>query len=113
MGSTTIRQAVEVESTEAVDPLTLRVTMVEPNPQFGQAVVAGALNWVASPAALEQGREAFDQNPIGAGPFTLVNWARQDVVTLEKNPGYWDAPKPYLDTLEIRTVPMPASGRTP
>ncbi|MFD6892991.1 ABC transporter substrate-binding protein [Rhodococcus sp. NPDC060086] len=104
LGSTTIRQAVEVESTEVVDPLTMRVTMVEPNPQFGQALVAGALNWVASPAALEQGRESFDRNPIGAGPFTLVNWARQDAVELEKNPQYWDAPKPYLDSLTVRTV---------
>ncbi len=80
------------------------MTLVDPNPQFGQAVVAGALNWVAAPAALEQGREAFDANPIGAGPFTLVNWARQDAIELEKNPQYWDAPKPYLEGLVVRTV---------
>lgn len=104
LGSTTIRQAVQIESTEVVDPVTMRVTMVEPNPQFGQAVVAGALNWMASPAALEQGQQAFDTNPIGAGPFTLVHWARQDVIELERNPEYWEAPKPYLDKLEIRTV---------
>jgi len=104
LGSTTIRQAVQIESTEVVDPTTMRVTMVEPNPQFGQAIVAGALNWIASPAALEQGTQAFDANPIGAGPFTLVNWTRQDSVELEKNPRYWDAPKPYLDKLVFRTV---------
>lgn len=104
LGSTTIRQASEVESTEVIDPHTLRVTLVDPNPQFGQAVVAGALNWVAAPAALEQGRQAFDANPIGAGPFTLVNWARQDAIELEKNPQYWDAPKPYLEGLVVRTV---------
>ncbi|WP_244865584.1 ABC transporter substrate-binding protein [Rhodococcus sp. B50] len=104
LASTTIRQAVQIESTEVVDPATLRVTMVEPNPQFAQAIVAGALNWIASPAALEQGQQAFDENPIGAGPFTLVSWTRQDAVELEKNESYWDAPKPYLDRLTIRTV---------
>ena len=104
LGSTTIRQAVQIESTEVVDPSTMRVTMVKPNPQFAQAIVAGALNWIASPAALEQGSQAFDRNPVGAGPFKLVSWTRQDSVELEKNPQYWDAPKPYLDKLVIRTV---------
>ncbi len=104
LASTTIRQASQIESTEVVDPTTLRVTMVEPNPQFAQAIVAGALNWIASPAALEQGQQVFDENPIGAGPFTLVNWTRQDSIRLEKNESYWDAPKPYLDELTIRTV---------
>lgn len=104
LGSTTIRQAVQIESTEVVDPTTMRVTMVKPNPQFGQAVVAGALNWIASPASLEKGAAAFDENPVGAGPFTLVSWTRQDSIELEKNAGYWDAPKPYLDKLVIRTV---------
>ncbi|MEE2030672.1 ABC transporter substrate-binding protein [Rhodococcus chondri] len=105
LGSTTIRQAVQIEATEVIDPATVRVTMVKPNPQFGQAVVAGALNWIASPAALEKGQQSFDENPIGAGPFTLANWMRQNAVELEKNPAYWDAPKPYLDGLTIRTVP--------
>lgn len=104
LGSTTIRQAVMIADTEVVDPTTLKVTLVTPNPHFGHAVVAGALNWIASPAALEQGTAAFDENPIGAGPFKLVSWTRQDAVELEKNPEYWDAPKPYLDSMTIRTV---------
>lgn len=104
LGSTTIRQAVMIADTEVVDPTTLKVTLTSPNPHFGQAVVAGALNWIASPAALQLEPAAFDANPVGAGPFTLVNWTRQDAIELEKNPEYWDAPKPYLDNLTIRTV---------
>ncbi|MGW0027226.1 ABC transporter substrate-binding protein [Rhodococcus sp. NPDC003383] len=104
LGSTTIRQAVQIAQSEVVDPTTLRVTMTAPNPHFAQAIVAGALNWIASPAALQQGQAAFDENPIGAGPFTLVDWKRQDSIELQRNPGYWDAPKPYLDGITIRTV---------
>ncbi|MGV9744357.1 ABC transporter substrate-binding protein [Rhodococcus zopfii] len=104
LGSTTIRQAVQIAETEVVDPVTLRVVMTSPNPHFAQAVIAGALNWIASPSALEKGQAAFDENPIGAGPFTLVKWTRQDSVELQRNPGYWDAPKPYLDGLVIRTA---------
>ncbi|QTJ69719.1 ABC transporter substrate-binding protein [Rhodococcus sp. ZPP] len=104
LGSTTIRQAVQIASSEVIDPTTLKVTMVAPNPHFGQSLVAGALNWIASPTALQKGQAAFDANPVGAGPFTLVEWVRQDKIELQKNPGYWDAPKPYLEGLTIKTV---------
>lgn len=104
LGSTAIRQATQVDSTEVVDPQNLKVTMATPNPHFAQAMITGSMNWIGSPAALEKGRESFDQNPIGAGPFTLENWARQDSIDLVKNPKFWDAPKPYLDEISILTV---------
>jgi len=82
----------------------MQFTMGVPNPNFGQGITVSSLNWIASPAALEKGSEAFDANPIGAGPFTLKSWIRQDKMELSKNPSYWNAPKPYLDSLTIRTV---------
>lgn len=90
---------------EAVDADTLNVTLASPNPTFPNSLLVSALNWIASPTALEKGREAFDKNPVGAGPFTLTEWARQDVIQLVKNPEYWDAPRPYLDGITLRTVP--------
>ncbi|WP_241385519.1 ABC transporter substrate-binding protein [Rhodococcus sp. CH91] len=104
LGSTSIRQAVQVAETEVIDATNLKVTMVAPNPHFAESLVAGAMNWIASPTALEKGRQAFDENPVGAGPFTLVSWTRQSAIELEKNPDYWDAPKPYLDRLTIKSV---------
>ncbi|WP_245687847.1 ABC transporter substrate-binding protein [Rhodococcus phenolicus] len=104
VGSTTIRWAGQIAGTEVIDPETLRVIMRSPNPHFAQSVVSSGLNWIASPDALGKGQAAFDENPIGAGPFTLTRWTRQDSIELAKNPGYWDAPKPYLDSLTIRTV---------
>ena len=104
LASTSIRQAVQVASTEVVDPTTLKVTMAAPNPHFPESVVAGALNWIASPTALQKGTQAYDEAPAGAGPFTVVNWTRQDSIELAKNPNYYDAPKPYLDKMTIRTV---------
>lgn len=104
LGSTSTRQAVQVANTEVVDATNLKVTMTAPNPHFAESLVAGALNWIASPTALEKGRQAFDENPVGAGPFTMVSWTRQDAVELVKNPDYWDAPKPYLDSLTIKGV---------
>ena len=103
-GSAYRPEASMVASTEVVDDLTLKVTMVEPVPRYAQTVLTTAMNWIASPAALRQGQAAFDENPVGAGPFTLESWTRQAEIRLVKNPKYWDAPKPYLDRLTIRAA---------
>lgn len=104
LGSTAVRQAAQVASSEVIDPATLKITLAAPNPHFPQGMLTTAMNWIASPTALQKGQPAFDETPVGAGPFKLVDWVRQDSVELEKNPEYWDAPKPYLDSLTIRTV---------
>ncbi|WP_342766738.1 ABC transporter substrate-binding protein [Williamsia limnetica] len=104
LGSNNTRYAVLVENTEVVSPTVMRATLVSPNPQFAETLVASSMNWIASPTALQKGAESYGDNPVGAGPFKLTKWTRQAEIELEKNPGYWDAPKPYLDGLTIRTV---------
>ncbi|MBA2947910.1 ABC transporter substrate-binding protein [Streptomyces himalayensis] len=101
-GSYTIQEASLMASTEVVDATTLKVTMVQPVANYAQAVLSTTLNWIASPKALKAGRQAFDAKPVGAGPYTLKKWTRQASIELAKNPDYYDAPKPYLDSLTIR-----------
>ncbi len=98
-GSPSLIQASQIAALEVTDPLTLRVTLASPNPHYAQAVVWGGLNWVASPTALGAGRQAFDEHPVGAGPYTMTQWRRQDRIVLERNPGY--EPAPYLDGIEL------------
>jgi peptide/nickel transport system substrate-binding protein len=43
--------------------------------------------------------------PVGTGPFKFKEWVRGSHVVYERNPNYWDAPKPYLDQLIVRFVP--------
>ncbi|WP_220277439.1 ABC transporter substrate-binding protein [Streptomyces himalayensis] len=102
-GSQVMEDASMIASSKVVDATTLKVTMVEPVPYFAQAVVPTPMNWIASPQALKAGKQAFDAKPVGAGPFTLKKWARQDTIELVKNPNYWDAPRPYLDRITLRT----------
>ncbi|MGI5218862.1 ABC transporter substrate-binding protein [Nocardia sp. CA-290969] len=102
-GSAYLQEASMVAATEVVDSTRLAVTMAEPVPNFAEAVYGTSLNWIASPAALGAGRQQFDAHPVGAGPFTLRHWARGDAIELVKNPQYWDAPKPYLDAITLRT----------
>lgn len=71
---------------------------------FALTLIPSSLNWIASPA-LAKTPDEFNNAPVDAGPFTLTKWARQDVIELERNPRYWDDPKPYLDRVTLKTVP--------
>ncbi|MFF0817172.1 ABC transporter substrate-binding protein [Rhodococcus sp. NPDC003318] len=102
--SADITQASLIESSQVIDDRTLQVTMVEPVPNFANAILQTGMNWIASPASLQGGQQSIDSNPIGAGPYTLEQWSRQDVIKLTRNAKYYDAPRPYLDKLEIRAI---------
>jgi peptide/nickel transport system substrate-binding protein len=51
-----------------------------------------------------------EQNqPVGSGPFTFVEWVQGDHITLKKNPNYWRTGKPYLDGIEVKIFSDPQS----
>ncbi|SEP07405.1 ABC transporter substrate-binding protein [Trujillonella endophytica] len=102
-GSQTVASAAAIAGTTVVDDRTLEVTLAKPTAQFASLIMA--INFVGSPTALAEGPEAFTADPVGAGPFTLDSWTRQDRMVLSANPDYWDAPRPYLDELVIRANP--------
>lgn len=49
--------------------------------------------------------------PIGTGPFRFKHWERGSYIEYERNPDYWDQPKPYLDRIICRVV-NDAAART-
>ncbi len=93
-------------SYRAVDPLTVEVTLVAPNGQFPR-LLTRAIGMIPSPTAVEAAGDGFGESPVGAGPFVFGEWTRDDHLTMERNPGYWDAPKPYLDEVTFRPIPDP------
>ncbi len=102
-GSASAGFAGQIAETTVVDDLTLELAMTSPNPGFVANFTVYALQWIASPTALEAGTEAFNKNPIGAGPFVLESWVPNGVTKLVRNEDYWGE-APYLDAIEVQGV---------
>jgi peptide/nickel transport system substrate-binding protein len=47
---------------------------------------------------------ANSNQPIGTGPFKLVEWRRGELVRLDKNSDYWRKGLPYLDRIIVRFI---------
>ena len=47
----------------------------------------------------------FMKNPVGTGPFRLVEFKEGSHITLERNPYYWKKGRPYLDKIVYRILP--------
>ncbi|SMH49308.1 ABC transporter substrate-binding protein [Maritimibacter sp. HL-12] len=73
-----------IESVEAVDPLTVRVTLAEPNGNFPFNMAWGDAVIVA-PESIETAAT----EPVGTGPFSFSEWVQGDRVTLTRFPDYW------------------------
>lgn len=43
--------------------------------------------------------------PIGTGPYIFKEWVRGSYIIYDRNPNYWDAPRPYVDRLIVKIIP--------
>jgi peptide/nickel transport system substrate-binding protein len=84
-----------------VDDQTLEVTLAAKNNRFNWSA-AQYLGLIASPTAIQAKGAQYGSAPVGAGPFTVSEFVRDDHITYEKNPDYYEAPKPYLDRVILR-----------
>ena len=59
-----------------------------------------------SPEALKKnGADWATTHPVGTGPFMLKDYQPNISLTFVKNPNYWQKGLPYLDGIEINSVP--------
>lgn len=79
------------QSIEAVDELTVKFTLCNPDPAFPSKVAFSAFQIYPS-EYLEStggGGPALFENPIGTGPYKLENWTRGTEIVLTRNDEYW------------------------
>jgi len=92
-------------TTEVGDAVTLKVTLPAPNAHFDK-VIAHNLAFVGSPAAITADPKGFGQKPVGAGPYRLKTWVRDQQMVFERNPKYWQsgADRPPYKELILKPV---------
>lgn len=93
-----------IDTVTAVDPLTVEVTLTQPqgaflfNMAWGDAVIM-------SPESVETNAT----NPVGTGAFRFVRWVQGDRVELERNPDYWGE-APALERATFRFISDPSAA---
>lgn len=93
----------DIASTEAVDPLTVKITLREPFSAFIN-ILAHPATAMISPAALKKYGKDIGFHPVGTGPYQLETWNQTDFVKVKKFDGYWQQGLPKLDTITWRPV---------
>ncbi|MBN2622484.1 MAG: hypothetical protein JXA83_03895, partial [Acidimicrobiales bacterium] len=85
---------------EAVDELTVRFTLCEPDVAFPAKVAFSALGIFPSGQLEETGGAPIDA-PIGTGPYKLEAWERGSQIVLTRNDDYW-GDEPAIPTVVFR-----------
>ena len=89
----------------ATDPTTLTITLTSASAPF-LATLAMPATAIIQKAGMEaMGSEAYGEDPVASGAFTVKEWIRGDRVILEKNPNFWQADRVQLDGVEWISVP--------
>lgn len=97
-----------IDAMTATDDLTVTFTLKRPTGSFPVSFAlpfsSGNLGTIASPAAVQQWGDDYGRHPVGAGPFSFVEWIPNNKITVKRFDGYWDKGKPYLDGIEFRPL---------
>jgi peptide/nickel transport system substrate-binding protein len=96
-----------IESSEAIDDLTFRVTTRKPWPTMRQQSTS-QFSFVIDPEWVGDENAPFDE-PVGTGPFKIESWELGDRMVVTRNPDYWRKDRwgnqlPYLDKIEFRII---------
>ncbi len=97
-----------VESVETPDDLTVVVKFSQPTPNpygpfvGGESPIIQAAQFADCMGARAPECTQQNFNPIGTGPFKVVEFKPNDVITLEANPNYRDPAKPAFATVTFK-----------
>ncbi|HWV34566.1 MAG TPA: ABC transporter substrate-binding protein [Thermomicrobiales bacterium] len=92
-----------VASIETPDPATVVIVLTAPDASFLARLCTRGLVIVPKEEVEKNGD--LMQTMVGTGPFVFKEYVPSSSMTLDKNPEYWDAGKPYLDGLDLTIVP--------
>jgi peptide/nickel transport system substrate-binding protein len=85
-----------------IDPTHVAITLRLPYRNFPAALTT-QIGYMVAPAMLAD--PSLAKKPIGTGPFIFDHHKDNDSWSLRKNPSYWKAGLPHLDSIEFAPVP--------
>ena len=97
-----------VDETIVVDELTLDITTNGPHPYFENDVSYNGCEILPPNYFQEVGQEEFIRNPVGSGPYQLVEFSESDRYVFEAWDGYWGG-RPEVDRVIYQVIPEPAA----
>ena len=95
----------QIASIDTPDALTAVVHYSTPYAGYLSQFAYGLFPRHASGATSEMSNWDWNRHPIGAGPFVVTEWMSGESISMEPNPFYYQAGKPYLGKLIFRIVP--------
>ncbi|MFD2610913.1 ABC transporter substrate-binding protein [Paenibacillus gansuensis] len=93
-----------IKEVKAVDPSTVQIILNKPQAPFLQNIAMPSFS-IGSPKAIQEKKDKYKSEPVGTGPFMFKEWKRNDSITVEKNPNYWQQGLPKLNKVIIRVIP--------
>jgi peptide/nickel transport system substrate-binding protein len=99
----------QIASIDTPDDLTAVIHYSTPYAGYLDQFASGILPRHATGEPGDMSNWEWNRQPVGAGPFIVTEWASGESITMEPNPYYYEAGKPYLDKLIFQVVPEPAA----
>lgn len=95
-----------VKSVAAAGPYTVKLTLKAPYAPL-LSMLTDRSGMMGSPKAIQKWGNAFDQHPVGTGPFIYVSRIPGDQIVLKANPHYWMQGEPKVANLVYKVVTDP------
>jgi peptide/nickel transport system substrate-binding protein len=97
-----------IDSVEAIDDTHVRFKLKSPYADL--PVSLAYTNAKIIPAGIASGDlTQLSRKANGTGPFRLVSYEPDRQIVVARNEAYYDAPKPYLDRIELLVYPDPTA----
>ena len=93
-----------IDTVEALDSTTVRVTLSAPNGAF-----IFNMAWGDAVIVAEETIADAKTNPVGTGPFVFTNWVQGDSITITKNTDYWGTPS-RLNSATFKFISDPTAA---
>jgi peptide/nickel transport system substrate-binding protein len=87
-----------ITDAKKIDDLTVDVITKGPDP-----ILPARMYWMKVVPPIASTKPDFISNPVGTGPYKLLNWSRGSSIKLIKNDAYWGS-APSIDSVSYRFV---------